>query len=112
MIPPRHKRTEKRKPPEEREHCRCRDCLRIWLPEVLKAEDVAAVFGLESASAARRLMRSGALGPIFKIGRRWFIRRDALLKTIESREGYPLADREPLPWEKHLRRGARRPQGS
>jgi len=86
--------------------------LRTDLPAILLAEDVAAVFGLASASAARRLMKSGVLGRVFYVGRRLCIRREILLRAIERLEVDPLVDREPPYWARHLRQGAERPNKS
>jgi len=80
------------------------------LPAILRAEHVAAIFGLASASAARRLMNSGVLGRVFRVGRRLCIRREVFLRAIERLEVDPLVDREPPYWARHLRQGAERPE--
>ena len=52
----------------------------IALPELLLAEDLAAWLRI-TTSGARRLCRTGRV-PAAKLGRRWLIPRDALLRRL------------------------------
>lgn len=50
------------------------------LPEVLWAEDVARILGVQVVQA-RRVMRSGKI-PARKIGKRWYALREEFLKIL------------------------------
>ncbi|MHC4137572.1 MAG: helix-turn-helix domain-containing protein [Planctomycetota bacterium] len=65
------------------------------LPEILHVEDLAAVFRMDPDSARRAVAR-GQFGRASKIGRRWVVRRSALmahLRTQERQEEEPPAPR-------------------
>ena len=67
------------------------------LPEVLHAEDLAAAFRIRVSAARKRIAR-GDFGPRCKIGRRWVVRRESLLKHLAAQEALPRADKpEPAP---------------
>ena len=54
------------------------------LPELLRVPDLAAVLGL-SENAVRDLLARGAI-PACKVGRRWVVRRGALLASLRAAE--------------------------
>lgn len=62
---------------------------RFDLPLVLLAEDVARALGLKSASAARRCILRGEVGPYIRRGRRLLLRREAFLEALRQREVHP-----------------------
>ena len=62
---------------------------RSELPLVLLTEDVAAVLGLQTASAARRCILRGEVGPYIRRGRRLLLRREAFLEALRQREVHP-----------------------
>jgi hypothetical protein len=55
------------------------------LPDILTAEDVARLFHV-SISEARRLIVGGRVGRHFKVGRRHFIQRAALIEALAALE--------------------------
>ena len=99
----RHKGSSATRTSEDaRVACAC--CSRAMLPEVMRSEDVAAVLGLASPSAARRRMNTGGLGRVVKKGRRIYILRDEFLAALRAAQEDP-ATRQPPDWAQHLRRG-------
>jgi hypothetical protein len=60
------------------------------LPEVLRVEDVAAVFGVKLGAARKAIVR-GWCGPYSRVGRRLFVRRESFLAAFKSREVQPPA---------------------
>jgi hypothetical protein len=67
--------------------------LRAALPEVLLAEDVALALGI-TPSAARRTIRSGAIGNWNRIGRRLCVPRTSFLDAVSRRHAPRLLDSE------------------
>lgn len=57
----------------------------VW-PELLFAPDVALALGLRTASAARRAILAGRLGPHVRIGRRLAVRRDSVVAHLRAQE--------------------------
>jgi excisionase family DNA binding protein len=55
------------------------------LPVILWAEDVASLLGV-SVVHARRLMSRGGI-PAKKVGKRWLVLRDVLLKSLAPAKG-------------------------
>lgn len=86
-------------------------------PLVLFLPDLALVLGVETPSAARRLvLREGI--PHLRVGRRMAVRRQALLEWVAGREdssgarpGPPPVPRAPN-WTKDLLKGQRRSGGA
>ena len=66
------------------------------LPEVLDLGAVALAFGM-TRSGARRAVVRGDLGPYFTVGRRLFLRRDAMLAAVAARETVPTPRPAPPP---------------
>lgn len=58
---------------------------RACLPEVMLAEDVAAVLDL-TPSGARRAIRRGECGPYLRIGRRLAMLRESFLRSLTRRQ--------------------------
>ncbi len=56
------------------------------LPPFLLVEHIRIALGLKSASGARKMIRSGRLGPFSKIGRRMILRRESFLKAVKRLE--------------------------
>lgn len=63
-----------------------RDAVRADLPEVLFVQDLCAVLGGISPSAARRAVHRGECGPYLEIGRRLAVLRDSFLSALRERE--------------------------
>lgn len=62
---------------------------RAALPEVLLMRDLALALSM-TASATRRLVMRGEVGPYTWIGRRIVVRREAFLKALAEREVCPV----------------------
>ena len=60
----------------------------VW-PELMFAPDVALALDLQSASAARRVMKSGRIGPHLFLGRRIACRRESLMASLRASERLP-----------------------
>jgi excisionase family DNA binding protein len=56
----------------------------IALPDVVSVEELARHIGLSDATV-RDLIRSGAI-PGKKLGRRWFVSREALIRSLSRQE--------------------------
>ncbi|MCC6740937.1 MAG: hypothetical protein IT452_17995 [Planctomycetia bacterium] len=70
----------------------------IRLPDVLTLAQLAAALGLKSASGMRRLLLRGTLGiPYVRSGRRFLIRRQALMEALEQHERRPPESPSVLP---------------
>ena len=66
------------------------------LPEILHVEDLGAVFRMDEDSARRAVAR-GQFGPASKIGRRWVLRRAALMAHLEAQERDQAEEEPPDP---------------
>ncbi|MCE9584222.1 MAG: hypothetical protein K8T20_17185 [Planctomycetes bacterium] len=64
--------------------------LAIRAPDVLNLAALARVLGLATSSGARRALLSGRLGiPYVRDGRRYLVRRTALMDALAAREVRP-----------------------